>query len=833
MLWIMKNYISYMEKQFNAVSLFFIGENMNQQNYLVLSKILIAVETGGQVYGKGRYDDYTPPYKNTSQEHTITLGAPAFYGSEARELVQMIYNKNPEAFKKLDTASPSIYSMLGKDWVGIRWNPNSSQKQALIKIIDSPVGHDCQNELFTKQLKKYVERCESTYTKNTAACMMYAEIDHLGGKSAVDRIFKRCNGNYSLKQIMSALKQDQYDTSSSNQVGDKKFQSRHDKCVEFINKYAVKEDGGEVQMTPLQRAKKLLRQPQGSTMTGYTPDGKSYFVSAGAWYKEPKKGDVIYFYSTSKGRVGHTGIVEKVDTKNKIVHTIEGNTSSTEYAENGGCVARHQYSYKSQGGTNRVNGFGRPDFAGAGITADDFVNVAIGELGYLEKRNNSQLDSKTANAGSNNYQKYQRDVGAGNGDQWCQYFVDCCALYTCQGNHIDIPETKLNETVKWTGYVTEDLNVRKWAGTEYDLCSFSPLSTGVAVGVCDELKASNGNTWYYIDYNGKHGFVSAKYISKTKPEEKKEEPKKEEQKETEKTTDKVILKKGDQGSKVKTMQKLLNRLGYSLTVDGDFGDATFAALKKYQKSAGLKADGVYYESTKKKLEEQTKVKSAKDITVDQFLKSAKNVMDTARTKRWHYGDSHSIPPCKDKTISCDRLIARALWDLGFTDQRQGGETCGTLDEYLKEHGFYRSKNKSDIRKGSILLVKHAGYSYISHAFICVKFSSNWVTDRYDAGSDARIQTAQPLRDVSWGYRTDDVIVYNISKKKDKWEPTGTATATVNDLNVRKGPDTQYDIIRTLGKGNRFEVDGNIDGNWVHCKVQNDIGWVSKKYIKYD
>ena len=38
--------------------------------------------------------------------------------------------------------------------------------------------------------------------------------------------------------------------------------------------------------------------------------------------------------------------------------------------------------------------------------ADKFVNIALAEIGYLEKRSNSQLDSKTANAGSNNYTKY-------------------------------------------------------------------------------------------------------------------------------------------------------------------------------------------------------------------------------------------------------------------------------------------------------------------------------------------------------------------------------------------------------------------------------------------
>lgn len=732
---------------------------MTQDDYIVLTNIIAAVESGGQVYGQRRYDAYAGPYTNTPNEHTVTLGWSQYYGGEAKKLIQMIYDKDPASFAKYDTAG--IKGMLSKDWVAIRWNPTAAQKKALISLITSPAGKECQDELFMELMKKFVADCEATYTKSVPAVMMYCEIRHLGGKGPVDRIFKRCGGDYSLNSIMSALKKDQADTSSSNQVGDKKFQSRHDKCVEFIQKYA--KGGKDSTMTPLQKAKKLLRQPQGSVMTGYTPDGKAYFVAAGAWSNKPQRGDVIYFYSESKGRVGHTGIVERVDTATQTVYTIEGNTSSTEYAENGGCVARHSYSYKHQGGANRVNGFGRPDFAGVGVTADAFVNTAIGQLGYLEKRSNAQLDSKTANAGSNNYQKFQRDVGAGNGDQWCQFFVDAIALYTCQGNTIDLPdEKKLNETAKWTGYVTTDgLNVRTWAGTENPLCSFSPLLYRQAVGVCDEVKAANGDTWYYILSGSKHGFCSAKYISKTRPAEKTEPAK-------------------------------------------------------------------------------TTTKKASDITVTQFCNALKKVMDTARTNGWHYGDSHTTPPCKDKTISCDRLIARALYDLGFTDQRTGGETCGTLDAWLKAHGFVRSTKAADIKKGSILLVKHAGKNYISHAFVVVKFNANtWITDRYDAGSDQRIKTVQPLKNEPWGY-TKDIIVYNIKKtttttttKTTTWKATGTATATVDDLNVREKASSTAKILRTLNRGNRFEIDGKTSGDWVHINVAGTIGWVHKNYIRKD
>lgn len=91
-------------------------------------------------------------------------------------------------------------------------------------------------------MESFIKDCEADYTTDIPAQMMYCQIRHLGGKSAVDRIFKRCNKNYDLDNIMNSLKQDQNDTSSSNQVGDTKFWSRHEKCYTFIKQYAKTEE---------------------------------------------------------------------------------------------------------------------------------------------------------------------------------------------------------------------------------------------------------------------------------------------------------------------------------------------------------------------------------------------------------------------------------------------------------------------------------------------------------------------------------------------------------------------------------------------------------------
>jgi peptidoglycan hydrolase-like protein with peptidoglycan-binding domain len=71
-------------------------------------------------------------------------------------------------------------------------------------------------------------------------------------------------------------------------------------------------------------------------------------------------------------------------------------------------------------------------------TASKLIEIAEAEVGYLEKKSNSNLDSKTENAGYNNYTKYARDLknagyynGNKNGYAWCDVFVDWLFYQLC------------------------------------------------------------------------------------------------------------------------------------------------------------------------------------------------------------------------------------------------------------------------------------------------------------------------------------------------------------------------------------------------------------------
>lgn len=62
-----------------------------------------------------------------------------------------------------------------------------------------------------------------------------------------------------------------------------------------------------------------------------------------------------------------------------------------------------------------------------------------------------------------------------------------------------------------------------------------------------------------------------------------------------------LLRKGDHGQGVDLLQEALNNYGFALKKDGDFGAATDRAVRSFQKTQGLEADGIVGAYTWEKL----------------------------------------------------------------------------------------------------------------------------------------------------------------------------------------------------------------------------------------
>lgn len=122
---------------------------------------------------------------------------------------------------------------------------------------------------------------------------------------------------------------------------------------------------------------------------------------------------------------GHYVVGTKVDGDRVAIKDPRGPQYSGLYDINAVTSgASNMWSFGGKGGIRygkkRKGGFG-------GLTAEAVVKVAAGEIGYIEKASNSQLDDKTANSGDANYTKYGVVTGT-NGDYWCASFVCWCFM---------------------------------------------------------------------------------------------------------------------------------------------------------------------------------------------------------------------------------------------------------------------------------------------------------------------------------------------------------------------------------------------------------------------
>lgn len=60
----------------------------------------------------------------------------------------------------------------------------------------------------------------------------------------------------------------------------------------------------------------------------------------------------------------------------------------------------------------------------------------------------------------------------------------------------------------------------------------------------------------------------------------------------------ITLRRGTYGTGVRWLQDILNHNGYSITIDGEFGNATYNAVTHFQNSKGLEVDGIVGNATK-------------------------------------------------------------------------------------------------------------------------------------------------------------------------------------------------------------------------------------------
>lgn len=243
---------------------------MDKQNITVLRKILYAVESGDQVYGRQDYSCFAGAGANCDNEIAITIGAGQWYAEEAKELLYRIQRANPKLFKDMDNAGLEK-DLLMKNWDTYAVTAESAKGQCIISIISTDLGKKCQDEYMEDQIRAYIPIIEKAYgTMEDSTMMECINILHQGGFDALKRILSKTPEPYTADKIYVTLCRDPTDP-TPNQVGD--YTDRQKAVISMIRKYAVtakrKEDAT---MTKTEKAIRQMETWAKDNSHGYDQD---------------------------------------------------------------------------------------------------------------------------------------------------------------------------------------------------------------------------------------------------------------------------------------------------------------------------------------------------------------------------------------------------------------------------------------------------------------------------------------------------------------------------------------------------------------------------------
>lgn len=243
---------------------------MDKQNITVLRKILYAVESGDQIYGKQDYSCFAGAGANCDNEIAITIGAGQWYADEAKELLYRIQRANPKLFKDMDNAGMES-DLLMKNWDTYAVTAESAKGKCIVDIISTDLGKKCQDQYMEDQIQAYIPIIEKAYgTMLDSAMMECINILHQGGLDALKRILSKTPEPYTADKIYETLCQDPTDP-TPNQVGD--YEGRQKAVISMIRKYAVTAERKEdAVMTKTEKATQIMENWAKDDSHGYDQD---------------------------------------------------------------------------------------------------------------------------------------------------------------------------------------------------------------------------------------------------------------------------------------------------------------------------------------------------------------------------------------------------------------------------------------------------------------------------------------------------------------------------------------------------------------------------------
>lgn len=439
---------------------------MTNEQKAVLRKIIYAVETGGQVYGQQDYSDFTEAYTNSSEEHAITIGAGAWYATEAKILLERIYNADPEQWEKIDKVR-LLEQVQTANWECFNISRVSQLADTIVALISSDLGVKCQDNLMDEQLATYADEALKQGVTDARAQAMCVNFRHQGGQGAVTRILAKTQEPYTLDNLYAACQ-----TDTGNQVG--VYKSRQRFVYNALKKYFPEE--AQDNMSKTEKATKQMESWAQDSSHGYDQD-----------YRWGEKGDF--------------------DCSSAVIQAWQnaGVPVKTKGATYTGDMRTVFLSCGFKDVTSKVN-----RSTGSGLLRGD---VLLNETHHVAMYcgNGKEVEASINEKGTAH--------GGQPGDQTGKEFLirsyrnypwDCVLRYSENGAAANDTVTKKQNTVAYVARMKKDSKCYTKSNTKSPSKLFPKLKKGAVVDVMKYTETdSSGLKWYFIriPYPNDDGFV--------------------------------------------------------------------------------------------------------------------------------------------------------------------------------------------------------------------------------------------------------------------------------------------------------------------------------------
>ena len=338
----------------------------------------------------------------------------------------------------------------------------------------------------------------------------------------------------------------------------------------------------------------------------------------------------------------------------------------------------------------------------------------------------------------------------------------------------------------------------------------------------------------------------------------------------------TILRKGSAGPEVKSLQKKLLQIGYylgSYGADGDYGDATVTAVRKFQKDNSLAVDGEAGPNTLAAVDKVLPIVQQEQKAIANRLRQAQPtdfsvqpIINWAENER-NYTEKDSLIDLDDKTKNAGddnyTKYSQEVDALGvFSAQVQGQPWCATwvTDGFINTYGVDKgldmlcqpSKNSNAAccgdaaeyyqkagrwytspQVGDQVFFKTTKYQY-AHTGIVTEVTDTEVTtiegntsSEKGVVSNGGAVTKKHYPVGYSGFKGFGRPKYEAKQEEPDFEPY-VVRLTAIALNVRTGPGTQYPVAMVIRGGGAFTIVAEENG---FGKLKSGAGWIMLQHTE--